>query len=200
MAMRRGLLLSLCVSAPCAAWAPRAPRRSRAAPGQAGFLETAEVGVGLVGAGGAAWWFTTAPDRSRRASARAAAEADAAARAERAARAYVAPRSQPWSAAELRQYDGAADPDGPLLIAVDGKVYNCWKGRHFYLPGAEYAIFAGRDATRLLARSLLEEESEEAAARPLTTAEKAALTAWIWTFEAKYEIVGTYAPDAEARP
>ena len=47
---------------------------------------------------------------------------------------------------------------------------------------------------------LFEEESEEAAARPLTTAEKAALTAWIWTFEAKYEIVGTYAPDAQARP
>ena len=175
-----GLLLSLCVS-PHAPRGRRARRRARAAPGQAGFLETAGVGVGLVGAGGAAWWFTTARPTARRARARAAAEADAAARAaarrarvRRAARAAVERRG-------LRRYDGAADPDGPLLIAVDGKVYNCWKGRHFYLPGAEYAIFAGRDATRLLARSLLEEEPDEQAARPITTAEKAALTRTIWT-------------------
>ena len=71
--MARRLLLvtlSLCALAPCAAWAPRASPRSRAVPGRAGFLETAGVGAGLAGAGGAAWWLLSAPDRERRARAR----------------------------------------------------------------------------------------------------------------------------------
>ena len=96
---------------------------------------------------------------------------------------------------ERRQYDGREDPEGPLLIAVEGKVYNCWTGRHFYLPGAEYAIFAGRDATRLLARSKLEEESEDEAQKPLTVAERAALSTWVWTFDTNYKVVGTFAGD-----
>ena len=44
-----------------------------------------------------------------------------------------------WSEEELRAYDGT-DETGPILMAVKGDVYNVWKGRNFYGPGAEYHI------------------------------------------------------------
>jgi len=64
------------------------------------------------------------------------------------------------------------------------------QGRNFYLPGSEYHLFAGRDATRLLAKGKLEEETEDERAKPLNMAERAALQGWMWTFQTKYEVVG----------
>jgi membrane-associated progesterone receptor component len=70
------------------------------------------------------------------------------------------------------------DEDGPLLMmAVSGRVFNVWKGRHFYRPGCEYAIFAGRDAMRLLAKQKLEEETLEDLAKLLYVTEKASIGA-----------------------
>jgi hypothetical protein len=72
--------------------------------------------------------------------------------------AYIEPR-ETWTEAELLQFDGTTDDvTGPLLFAASGTVFNVWKGRHLYGPGCEYHIFAGRDATRLLAKSKLEEK------------------------------------------
>lgn len=109
--------------------------------------------------------------------------------AERARQAYIEPRNF-WREEELRDYDGSKDPDGPILIAADGRVWNVYKGRNFYLPGSEYHLFAGRDATRLLAKGKLEEETEDERAKPLNMAERAALQGWMWTFQTKYEVVG----------
>jgi membrane-associated progesterone receptor component len=109
--------------------------------------------------------------------------------AERARLAYIEPKEY-WTEAELAPYDGSRDEDGPILIAADGSVFNVYKGRNFYLPGCEYHIFAGRDATRLLARNKLEEETEEEAKRPLNIGERAYLATWIYTFKGKYDIVG----------
>ena len=105
--------------------------------------------------------------------------------------AYIEPKEY-WKESELKQYDGTNpnNEDGPILFAADGIVFNVWKGRNFYGPGGEYHIFAGRDATRLLARTLVEEETSEDAVKPLTIAERAALAGWIWTFKQKYDIVG----------
>jgi membrane-associated progesterone receptor component len=122
---------------------------------------------------------------------------------ERKRRAYIEPKEY-WTEAELKAYDGSGGggddddhndvnghgQDGPILVAADGLVFNVYKGRHFYAPGGEYHIFAGRDATRLLARTLTEEETVDDAKRPLTMSERAALAAWMWTFKNKYEIVG----------
>lgn len=149
----------------------------------------AEVAAGMVFFGAGAWWIAGALERQKRSEqfqSVKGAEATAA-----ATRARVQPRAQPWTLDELAQYDGKNDPEGPILIAVDGIVLNVWKGRHFYLPGCEYHIFAGRDATRLLARGLLEEEPLDEAAQPLTLAEQAALQSWLWTLKSKYEVVGT---------
>ena len=106
----------------------------------------------------------------------------------RAKQAYIEPRDV-WKEEEMAKYDGS-DPDGPILLGVDGTVFNVWKGRNFYGPGGEYHVMAGRDATRFLAKNSLEVESEEDAMKPLNIAEKATLEGWYWIFKGKYEVVG----------
>ena len=96
-----------------------------------------------------------------------------------------------WDEAELAAYDGTQDDEqGPILLAADGLVFNVYKGRNFYGPGGEYHLFAGRDATRFLAKTIVEEETAEQASQPLTMAERASLAAWMFTIKSKYEVVG----------
>lgn len=145
------------------------------------------IGAGavvVVGGAAALNWFSGFEGRAN------AAKYDAQ-RAEREQLAYIEPRDV-WTKAELAKFDGTDDPTerGPLLFAADGNVYNVWKGRHFYGPGCEYHIFAGRDATRLLAKTKLEEETPEEEKAPLNIAERAALAGWIYTFRGKYDVVG----------
>jgi membrane-associated progesterone receptor component len=148
------------------------------------------AGVASLAAGFAGWLYIDgAGDRDRR---RMREEEEARIKAnevERARLAYIEPREY-WKQAELAPYDGSRDEDGPILLSADGLVFNVYKGRNFYLPGCEYHIFAGRDATRLLARNKLEEETEEEAKKPLNVAERAYLATWIYTFKGKYDIVG----------
>ncbi|KAF2087155.1 cytochrome b5, partial [Saccharata proteae CBS 121410] len=49
--------------------------------------------------------------------------------------------------AELTAYSGA-DPALPILLALNGSIYDVTAGRHFYGPGGGYHFFAGRDAAR----------------------------------------------------
>ena len=105
--------------------------------------------------------------------------------------AYMAPREEPWTVDELRRFDGTGDDEkGPILLAADGLVFNVGKARKFYGPGCEYHIMAGRDASRLLGKTLTEEESEEERKRPLSIAEQAVLSAWVFSFKQKYAVVG----------
>jgi len=146
----------------------------------------------LVAVGGfAGWLYIDGADgrdrRRRREEEEARYEAN---QAERARQAYIEPKEY-WTESEIAPYDGSRDEgDGPILLAADGLVFNVYKGRNFYLPGCEYNIFVGRDATRLLARNKVEEESEEDSKRPLNIAERAFLAGWIYTFKGKYDIVG----------
>eukprot|EP00546_Thalassionema_frauenfeldii_P008830 CAMPEP_0178910340 /NCGR_PEP_ID=MMETSP0786-20121207/9043_1 /TAXON_ID=186022 /ORGANISM="Thalassionema frauenfeldii, Strain CCMP 1798" /LENGTH=209 /DNA_ID=CAMNT_0020582581 /DNA_START=96 /DNA_END=721 /DNA_ORIENTATION=+ len=139
--------------------------------------------------GGGALWLSGAEDRANQAKYDEWKAQSDARMAERARLAYIEPKEE-WTEDELRVYDGNKDPDGPILIAADGVVYNVWKGRNFYGPGGEYAIFAGRDATRLLAKFRTEEEDEESLKKPLTVAERATLQGYVYTFREKYEPVG----------
>lgn len=52
-----------------------------------------------------------------------------------------------WSKDELVKYDGNSG-ETEIYLGFLGLVYNVTIGRHHYGPGAEYNIFAGRDATR----------------------------------------------------
>lgn len=56
----------------------------------------------------------------------------------------------------LALYDGTgseASPDGSkILLAINGKVFDVSSGRNFYGPGGPYGNFAGRDASRGMAK------------------------------------------------
>lgn len=142
--------------------------------------------VAIVGGGGI--WLGGADERAQKARYAEWDVTNKATVAERERLAYIEPKEF-WTEEELSPYDGS-DETGPLLFAADGAVFNVWKGRHFYGPGCEYHIFAGRDATRLLARQKLEEETEGEVKVGLNVAEKATLQGWIYTFKSKYEVVG----------
>ncbi|KAM0561727.1 hypothetical protein ACHAPJ_002896 [Fusarium lateritium] len=48
---------------------------------------------------------------------------------------------------ELSLYDGT-DPDRPLLLAINGTIYDVSSGRRMYGPGGSYNYFAATDAAR----------------------------------------------------
>lgn len=107
-------------------------------------------------------------------------------------RSYIEPRES-WSLEDLAQpqHDGSLDPDGPILLAVDGVVYNVGgAGAKFYAPGGEYHCFAGRDATRLLAKQRTEEETAAQLAVPLSVGERLVLAGWSLVLQRKYVKVG----------
>lgn len=145
--------------------------------------------VVTAGTAGTYWWLAGTEERASQAQYDELVAADEARRRRRAERAHVDYREELWSEAELAVYDGT-DPDGPLLLAANGDVFNVWKSRHLYGPGCEYGIMGGRDATRFLAKNSLEEESVEGRTKPLNVAERASLEGWYWTLKNKYDVVG----------
>lgn len=55
-----------------------------------------------------------------------------------------------YSAAELSQHNGE-QPDRPVLLALDGYIYDVSAGRDdFYAPGKPYHYLAGRDSSQEL--------------------------------------------------
>ncbi|KAH0688505.1 hypothetical protein KY284_019058 [Solanum tuberosum] len=56
------------------------------------------------------------------------------------------------SGEELKQYDGS-DSKKPLLMAIKGQIHDVSQSRMFYGPGGPYALFAGKDASRVLLAS-----------------------------------------------
>lgn len=48
---------------------------------------------------------------------------------------------------QLATFDGS-DRNKPILLAINGKIFDVSAGRHTYGPGGSYEVFAGRDATR----------------------------------------------------
>ncbi|KAF4695500.1 Membrane-associated progesterone receptor component 1 [Perkinsus olseni] len=99
------------------------------------------------------------------------------------------PARDGWTANELRVYDGSDNT--PILIGVKDKVYNVWTKADLYGPGGGYHIFAGRDASRLLAKGILKDSEDNGEA--LTKQEMNQLDDWAQMFESKYSCVGTMA-------
>jgi len=91
---------------------------------------------------------------------------------------------------ELRAFDGS-DPTSSILMAVKGKVYDVTNGAGFYGPGGAYHAFAGRDASRALAKGSTEsEEADNTDLGDLTQEEKDTLNEWESHYQMKYEVVG----------
>ena len=152
---------------------------------QEAALTTAVGGAGLT----AALWWGGAEERKKRAAWTLFEAQQAVEREARWQKAYIEPK-ETWTLEELAALDGSQSPSGPILLAADGDVFNVHKGRHFYGPGCEYHVFAGRDATRLLAKQQLEEEDKSSARKPLSLSERAVLAGWMMTLRTKYDTVG----------
>ncbi|XP_015593183.1 membrane-associated progesterone receptor component 1 [Cephus cinctus] len=91
---------------------------------------------------------------------------------------------------ELKAYDGRG-PDGRVLIAVNGSVYDVTKGSRFYGPGGPYAEFGGRDASRGLATfSVGPGKDEYDDLSDLNTTEMNSVKEWEEQFKEKYDYVG----------
>ncbi|CAG7869741.1 unnamed protein product [Brassica rapa] len=91
---------------------------------------------------------------------------------------------------ELKQYDGS-DSKKPLLMAIKGQIYDVSQSRMFYGPGGPYALFAGKDASRALAKMSFEESDLTGDISGLGPFELDALQDWEYKFMSKYVKVGT---------
>lgn len=88
---------------------------------------------------------------------------------------------------ELKKFVGTGDL--PAYICAKGIVFDVDK--NFYGPDAPYGAFAGRDASRALAKMSLEKEDlENTSLDDLNWSEKQALEEWVAKFETKYTRVG----------
>lgn len=91
---------------------------------------------------------------------------------------------------ELKVYDGS-DPKKPLLMAIKSQIYDVSQSRVFYGPGGPYALFAGKDASRALAKMSFEEKDLTGDISGLGPFELEALQDWEYKFMSKYVKVGT---------
>lgn len=91
---------------------------------------------------------------------------------------------------ELSAYDGS-DTKKPLLMAIKGQIYDVTQSRMFYGPGGPYALFAGRDASRALAKMSFEQKDLTGDISGLGPFELEALQDWEYKFMSKYVKVGT---------
>ena len=89
----------------------------------------------------------------------------------------------------------------PVFLAVRGRIFDVSPGRNFYGPGGPYANFAGRDASRGLAKGSFDEEMlTEDLHGPLDRLEDLggdemeALRGWEERFSEKYLVVGKLVP------
>ncbi|WOL10130.1 membrane steroid-binding protein 2-like [Canna indica] len=98
---------------------------------------------------------------------------------------------------ELRAYDGS-DPKKPLLMAIKSQIYDVSQSRMFYGPGGPYALFAGKDASRALAKMSFEPQDLTSDISGLGPFELDALQDWEYKFMSKYVKVGTIKKEVPA--
>ncbi|XP_021919132.1 membrane-associated progesterone receptor component 1 [Zootermopsis nevadensis] len=91
---------------------------------------------------------------------------------------------------ELRKYDGTG-PDGRILVAVNGNVFDVTKGKRYYGPGGPYSAFGGHDASRGLATfSVMSSKDEYDDLSDLNTMEMDSVREWEMQFKERYDYVG----------
>ncbi|XP_076237164.1 membrane steroid binding protein [Calliopsis andreniformis] len=99
---------------------------------------------------------------------------------------------------ELKKYDGTG-PDGRILVAVNGNIYDCTRSAKFYGPGGPYAAFGGRDASRGLATFSIETAKDEYDdLSDLNITEMNSVKEWDEQFKEKYDYVGKLLKPGEA--
>ncbi|POS80551.1 hypothetical protein DHEL01_v201052 [Diaporthe helianthi] len=98
------------------------------------------------------------------------------------------PKDDPISLEELAKADGK---DGhKCYVAIKGKVYDV-TGNKMYQPGNSYNVFAGKDASRALAKTSTSPDDVSPEWKDLSDKEKGTLNDWIKFFANRYNVVGT---------
>ncbi|XP_021758019.1 probable steroid-binding protein 3 [Chenopodium quinoa] len=97
--------------------------------------------------------------------------------------------SMEFTLQQLKQYDGT-DPSKSVYVAIKGRVFDVSTGKNFYGPGGAYAMFAGKDASRALAKMSKNEDDVVSNIDGLSDKELEVLADWEKKFEAKYPVVG----------
>ncbi|KAK7311918.1 hypothetical protein RJT34_10390 [Clitoria ternatea] len=92
------------------------------------------------------------------------------------------------TAQQLAQYNGT-DPSKPIYVAIKGRVFDVTTGKNFYGPGGPYAMFAGKDASRALAKMSKNDEDISSSLDGLSDKEICVLNDWENKFQAKYPVV-----------
>lgn len=93
--------------------------------------------------------------------------------------------------------------DNRILLAIDGRVFDVSRGANFYGPGGPYGNFAGRDASRGMAKQSFDLEMLTPLDKPidtltdLTPMEVNNMREWIGHFSGKYTIVGELVNEGE---
>lgn len=90
---------------------------------------------------------------------------------------------------QLREFTGA--DDGSIYVALKGIVYDVTEARDMYGAGSGYNCFAGREASRAMAKlSFDEEDLANHDVSDIGPFEKEVLSGWIEKFSFKYRVVG----------
>ncbi|KAL0099909.1 hypothetical protein PUN28_019979 [Cardiocondyla obscurior] len=99
---------------------------------------------------------------------------------------------------DLTKYDGKG-PDGRILVAVNGSVYDVTRGAKFYGPGGPYEAFGGRDASRALAKFAVDAATDKYDdLSDLNTTEMNSIKEWEEQFKERYDYVGKLLKPGEA--
>lgn len=102
-----------------------------------------------------------------------------------------------------KKKSSSTDKQGRILLAIQGKVFDVTKGANFYGPGGPYGNFAGRDASRGMAKQSFDLEMLTPLDKPidslkdLTPMEVNNMREWVSHFSAKYTIVGELVDEGE---
>ncbi|XP_014214179.1 membrane-associated progesterone receptor component 1 [Copidosoma floridanum] len=91
---------------------------------------------------------------------------------------------------ELKPYNGTG-PDGRILVAVNGNVFDVTKGARYYGPGGPYSAFGGRDASRGLATFSIDPGKDAYDdLSDLNSDEMNSVREWEEQFKERYDYVG----------
>ncbi|TRX88059.1 hypothetical protein FHL15_011061 [Xylaria flabelliformis] len=110
------------------------------------------------------------------------------------------PKDDPITLEDLSQADGTEGRKAYVAIkasnhmryphiASHGKVYDV-TGNKMYQEGGSYHVFAGKDASRALAKTSTKPEDVQPEWRDLDDKEKGVLNDWITFFSNRYNVVG----------
>ncbi|KAI9819849.1 MAG: hypothetical protein M1827_006418 [Pycnora praestabilis] len=104
------------------------------------------------------------------------------------------PKHDPISVEHLSKCDGSSS-SYPTLVAIKGTIFDV-SGNKAYGPDGSYKVFAGKDASRALAKSSLKPEECVPEWQDLPEKEKTVLNEWYTFFSKRYNIVGMVAEAA----